>query len=133
MTNMKTRYRLFLRRKSVYYAFDNSTRKFQSLDTRNRDEAERLLHSLNEASREFGKPPRLQCTPARDDEMWMLAHSFSHLAPVINAVLVRVNKALKPTMPVRQEPQTDCRADTHQDDKLVPLESRASRRRERSV
>jgi integrase len=52
MTNMKTRYRLFLRRKSVYYAFDNSTRKFQSLDTKDRDEAVRLLHSLNEASRQ---------------------------------------------------------------------------------
>ena len=49
---MKTRYRLFLRRKSVYYAFDNSTRKFQSLDTKDRDEAERLVASLNEASRQ---------------------------------------------------------------------------------
>ena len=26
--NMKTRYRLFLRRKSVYYAFDNTTKTF---------------------------------------------------------------------------------------------------------
>lgn len=49
---MKARYRLFLRRKSVYYAFDNTTRKFQSLDTKERDEAERLIHSLNEAARQ---------------------------------------------------------------------------------
>ena len=28
--NMKERYRLFLRRKSVYYAFDNTTRTFES-------------------------------------------------------------------------------------------------------
>jgi hypothetical protein len=40
---MKQRYRLFLRRKSVFYAFDNTTKKFQSLDTRDRSEAERLL------------------------------------------------------------------------------------------
>ena len=49
---MKARYRLFLRRKSVYYAFDNTTRKFQSLDTKHRDEAERLLVSLNEADKQ---------------------------------------------------------------------------------
>ena len=30
---MKERYRLFLRRKSVYYAFDNTTKTFQSLKT----------------------------------------------------------------------------------------------------
>ena len=35
---MKERYRLFLRRKSVYYAFDNATKTFQSLKTK--DEAE---------------------------------------------------------------------------------------------
>jgi hypothetical protein len=40
---MKARYRLFLRRKSVYYAFDTTTRKFQSLETKDRKEAERLL------------------------------------------------------------------------------------------
>jgi integrase len=49
---MKARYRLFLRRKSVYYAFDNTTRKFQSLDTKERQEAERLVAGLNEAGRQ---------------------------------------------------------------------------------
>jgi hypothetical protein len=49
---MKARYRLFPRRKSVYYAFDKLTRKFQSLDTRKRDEAVRLVRSLNEAARQ---------------------------------------------------------------------------------
>lgn len=32
--DMKVRYRLFLRRKSVYYAFDNTTKNFQSLATK---------------------------------------------------------------------------------------------------
>lgn len=49
---MKARYRLFLRRKSVYYAFDNSTKKFQSLNTKDPDEAARLLATLNEATRQ---------------------------------------------------------------------------------
>jgi len=49
---MKARYRLFLRRKSVYYAFDNTTRKFQSLNTKDRQEANRLLVTMNEASKQ---------------------------------------------------------------------------------
>jgi len=32
--NMKERYRLFLLRKSVYYAFDNTTKTFQSSKVR---------------------------------------------------------------------------------------------------
>ena len=43
---MKERYRLFLRRGSVYYAFDNTTGKKQSLDTKNRGEAQRLVMSF---------------------------------------------------------------------------------------
>jgi hypothetical protein len=50
--NMKERYRLFLRRKSVYYAFDNSTKKFQSLNSRDRAEAQRLLLGMNEAHKQ---------------------------------------------------------------------------------
>ncbi len=49
---MKERYRLFLRRKSIYYAVDNLTNKFQSLGTRDRQEAERLLLGLNEACKQ---------------------------------------------------------------------------------
>jgi len=39
--NMKLRYRLFLRRKSVYYAFDDTTKTFTSLKTKDKDEANR--------------------------------------------------------------------------------------------
>src|SRR5438093_5279481 len=46
---MKQRYRLFLRRKSVFYAFDNVTRSFESLGTKDRDEAQRLVIAKNEA------------------------------------------------------------------------------------
>jgi integrase len=49
---MKLRYRLFLRRKSVFYAFDNTTKTFESLKTKDRAEAERLLMALNEAGRQ---------------------------------------------------------------------------------
>jgi integrase len=59
--NMKERYRLFLRRKTVYYAFDNSTKTFQSLKTKDKQEAERLLVALNEA----GKQPAMNLSLAR--------------------------------------------------------------------
>jgi len=47
--NMKLRYRLFLRRKSVFYAFDNTNKTFTSLKTKDKAEAARLLMALNEA------------------------------------------------------------------------------------
>src|SRR5438552_778306 len=46
---MKQRYRLFLRWKSVFYAFDNVTKTFESLGTKDRDEAQRLVIAKNEA------------------------------------------------------------------------------------
>ena len=49
---MKERYRLFLRRKSVYYAFDNTTKNFESLKTKDKAEATRLLLALNEAGKQ---------------------------------------------------------------------------------
>src|ERR1051325_10986408 len=49
---MKGRYRLFLRRKSIYYAFDRQTKRHESLHTSNKDEALRLLVAMNEASKE---------------------------------------------------------------------------------
>ena len=58
---MKNRYRLFLRRKSVYYAFDNTTKTFESLKTKDKAEAERLLLALNEA----GKQPAMNLGLAR--------------------------------------------------------------------
>jgi len=47
---MKERYRLFLRRQSVYYAFDNTTKTFKSLKTKAKAEATRLLLALNPIS-----------------------------------------------------------------------------------
>ena len=58
---MKERYRLFLRRKSVYYAFDKTTRTFESLKTKDKAEAGRLLLALNEA----GKQPAMNLSLAR--------------------------------------------------------------------
>jgi integrase len=58
---MQERYRLFLRRKSVYYAFDKVTRTFESLKTKDRAEAARLLVALNEA----GKQPAMNLGLAR--------------------------------------------------------------------
>jgi hypothetical protein len=58
---MKERYRLFLRRKSVYYAFDNTTKTFASLKTKDKLEATRLLIAMNEA----GKQPAMNLGLAR--------------------------------------------------------------------
>jgi hypothetical protein len=58
---MKERYRLFLRRKSVYYAFDNQTKLFHSLKTRDKAEANRLLVAMNEA----GRQPAMNLSLAR--------------------------------------------------------------------
>src|ERR1022692_542919 len=59
--NMKSRYRLFLRRKSVFYAFDNTTKTFTTLKTKDRAEAARLLVAMNEA----GKQPAMNLSLAR--------------------------------------------------------------------
>jgi len=58
---MKERYRLFLRRRSVYYAFDNVTKTFTSLKTKDKAQAARLLVALNEA----GKQPAMNLSLAR--------------------------------------------------------------------
>jgi hypothetical protein len=58
---MKNRYRLFLRRKSVYYAFDNTTKTFESLKTKDKAQATRLLIAMNEA----GKQPAMNLGLAR--------------------------------------------------------------------
>ena len=41
-------YRLFRRRKTVYYAFDKTTKKFVSLKTKDKAEARRLIVAMNE-------------------------------------------------------------------------------------
>ena len=46
---MKERYRLFLRRKSVYYAFDVTTRTYSSLKTKNKAAAKQLIAAKNAA------------------------------------------------------------------------------------
>lgn len=59
--NTKLRYRLFLRRKSVYYAVDDTTKTFTSLKTKDKAEANRLLMAVNEA----GKQPAMNLSLAR--------------------------------------------------------------------
>ena len=58
---MKQRYRLFLRRKSVFYAFGKVTKTFESLGTKDRDEAQRLVIAKNEAL----KQPAMNLSLAR--------------------------------------------------------------------
>ena len=48
---MKNRYRVFRRGWGVFYAFNNDTGGSESLHTRDKAEAVRLVHSMNEAGR----------------------------------------------------------------------------------
>jgi hypothetical protein len=50
--NMKLRYRLFLCRKSVYYAFDDTTKTFTSLKTKDKTECNPLFMAMNEAGKQ---------------------------------------------------------------------------------
>ena len=59
--SMKLRYRLFLRRKSVYYVVDDTTKTFTSLKTKDKAEANRLLMAMTEA----GKQPAMNLSLAR--------------------------------------------------------------------
>jgi hypothetical protein len=49
---MKQRYRKFKRGWGVWYVYDNTNGNSQSLNTRSKPEAERLVHSVNEAERQ---------------------------------------------------------------------------------
>ena len=51
MKQLKNRYRLFRCGWGVYYAFNNETGNGESLKTRDKAEATRLLHAMNEAAR----------------------------------------------------------------------------------
>src|SRR5439155_12125633 len=49
--NVQLKYRLYRRRSGVFYWQENHSRKQGSLKTRDRHDAERLLHAMNESHR----------------------------------------------------------------------------------
>ena len=51
-TEMKQRYRKFKRGWGVYHVFDNTTGLSKSLNTRNKQEADILVHSKNKKTKE---------------------------------------------------------------------------------
>lgn len=73
---MKQRYRLFKRGWGVYYACDNQTGQQESLATRNKGEAQRLLHARNEAhtqpliNRQIARAYLLATDPAACSRTW---------------------------------------------------------------
>jgi len=50
-TEMKQRYRSFRRPWGVYYYFDTTNGRSKSLNTRKKQEAERVVNAMNEAER----------------------------------------------------------------------------------
>jgi hypothetical protein len=49
--NVQLKYRLYRRRNGIFYWQENHSRKQGSLKTRDRHDAERLLHAMNESHR----------------------------------------------------------------------------------
>lgn len=76
---MKERYRLFLRRKSVYYAFDNTTKTFQSLKTKEPAEATRLLMALNEAGKQPALNLGLACVYLKHSDPMVSQRTWQHV------------------------------------------------------
>ncbi len=70
--HMKARYRLFLRRKAIYYVFDTIENKFQSLKTKDKHQARGILAAMNQASQQ----PAMNLSLARV----YLRHSDPHMA-----------------------------------------------------
>jgi hypothetical protein len=89
----KLRYRLFLRHKSIYYAFDDTTKTFTSL--KDKDEANRLLMAMNEAGKQAAMNLSLACVYLR------------HSDPLVTTRLSRTcwtkSSALKPARRRRAE------------------------------
>ena len=73
---MKTRYRLFRRRGTVFYCFDNQTRLYTSLQTKDRKAAQQLVHAKNEAEahpalcRQLGKVYLASSDPRITTRTW---------------------------------------------------------------
>ncbi len=73
---MSQRYRKFKRGWGVYYVFDNSNGSSKSLETRDRIEADRLVHAMNEAqrqpllNRQMAKAYLMAADPAALERTW---------------------------------------------------------------
>jgi|CZKV01.1.fsa_nt_gi integrase len=84
--NMKSRYRLFLRRKSVYYAFDNTTKTFASLKTKDKAEAARLIVAKNEAGRQPAMNLSLAHVYLRHSDPMVSVRTWQHVLNEIIAI-----------------------------------------------
>ena len=76
---MKNRYRLFLRRKSVYYAFDTVEKNHISLKTRDRKVAERLLLAMNEAGQQAAMNLSLARVYLRHSDPMVSQRTWQHV------------------------------------------------------
>jgi hypothetical protein len=81
--NMKLRYRLFLRRQSVYYAFDNTTKTFTSLKTKDKLEANRLLMAMNEAGQQSAMNLSLARVYLRHSDPMVSIRTWQHVLDAI--------------------------------------------------
>jgi hypothetical protein len=115
---MKDRYRLFLRRKSVYYAFDTVTKTFESLHTKDKSHAQRLLVALNDAGRQPAMNLSLARVYLRHSDPLVATRNWQHvLDEIIQAksgptqLRWRIAAKDKAFDPIRQRPLIETQAE----------------------
>jgi hypothetical protein len=91
--NMKKRYRLFLRRKSVYYAFDNTTKTFTSLKTKDKVEANGM--AMNEARKQPAMNLGLARVYLRHSDPMVSIRTCQHVLNEIIAIKTGPTSALE--------------------------------------
>jgi hypothetical protein len=94
METLKNRYRLFRRTNGIYYWQDNTSRRQGSLRTKDRVEAEKLLHAKNEAVR----VPVINLKMA---EAYLTVHNPKMLTRTWTDVMEQMCRRGKPSTQVR--------------------------------
>ena len=83
---MKARYRLFLRRKSVYYAIDDTTKPFTRFKTKHKAVSQRLLMAMNEAGYQPAMNLSLARVYLRHSDPLVSTRSWQHVLDEIIAI-----------------------------------------------
>ena len=99
-TEMQLRYRRFRRGWGVYHMFDTRTGRSKSLKTRNKQEAERMVHAMNEAeqmpllNRQIARAYLMAADPGALTRTWQFVMD-EKLKTVCGSTLIRWQTAIR--------------------------------------
>lgn len=99
-TEMQQRYRRFRRGWGVYHMFDTRTGRSKSLKTRNKQEAERMVHAMNEAeqmpllNRQIARAYLMAADPGALTRTWQFVMD-EKLKTVCGSTLIRWQTAIR--------------------------------------